>query len=61
MKVGAFGVFSMGPMHCSWDPQVQKNPNIKLKLDPVELFTHLKIILLHCFQFSVISSIQIDL
>ena len=34
-----------------------------LKMDPTVLFTHLKIILLQCFQFSVlaiISSIQTD-
>ena len=32
-----------------------------LKLDPTTLFTYLKIILLQCFQFSVISGIQTDL
>ena len=31
---------------------------ITLKLGPKALFTHLKIILLQCFQFSVISDIQ---
>ena len=45
MKVGVFDVFSVGPMHCSQDPQVRKNTNIKLKLGPTILFTHLKIIL----------------
>ena len=50
----------MGPVHCSRDPQVRKNANIKLKLGPTALFTHLKIILLQCFQFSIISGIQID-
>ena len=29
-------------------------------MDPTALFTHLKIILLQCFQFSIINSIQID-
>ena len=39
--------------HCSWDPQLRKNANLTLKLGPMTLFTHLKIILLQCFQFSV--------
>ena len=34
MKVGAFGIFSVGLMHCLQDPQVQKNANVKLKLGP---------------------------
>ena len=41
-----FGIFFPGPMHCSWDPQVQKNANFALKLGLMVLFTHLKIILL---------------
>ena len=45
-------------MHCSWDPQVQNSVNFKLKLGLTALFTHLKIILLQYFQFSVISGIQ---
>ena len=53
--------FSVGHMHCSQDLQVLLSPKITLKLDPTVLFTHLKIILLQYFQFSVISSIQIDL
>ena len=53
----AFDIFSVGSMHCSQDPQVRKNANVKLKLDPTVLFTHLKIILLQYFKFSVISGI----
>ena len=34
--------------------------NITLKMNLMILFTHLKIILLQCFQFSVISGIQTD-
>ena len=60
MKVGLFGLFSLGPVHYLRDPQVRKNANIKLKLDSTALFTHLKIILLQYFQFSVISGIQTD-
>ena len=33
---------------------------ITLKLGPTVLFTHLKIILLQCFQFSTINGIQMD-
>ena len=50
MKESAFGIFSVGPVHCSRDPQVQKNANVKLKMGPTTLFTLLKIILLQCFQ-----------
>ena len=48
-----FDVFSVGPLHCSRDPQIWKNTNVKLKLGPTALFTHLKIMLLQCFQFLV--------
>ena len=44
-----FDLFSMGLVHCSRDPQVQKNVNVKLKLGFTTLFTYLKIILLQCF------------
>ena len=53
-------VFFVDPMHCSRDPQVQISTNFSLKLIPTTLFTHLKIILLQYFQFSVINSIQTD-
>ena len=51
--------------HYSWDPQLGKNTNLTLKLGPIALFTHLKIISLQCFQFQFsistkISSIQTD-
>jgi len=46
MKVGVFGLFSLGPVHCSQDLQVQENANIKLKMGLTVLFTYLKIILL---------------
>ena len=50
----------MGPVHCSRDLQVPLSTNIISNLDLTALFTHLKIILLQCFQFSVISNIQTD-
>ena len=40
---------SVDPVHCSWNPQIlylKKN----FKMDLTTLFTHLKIILLQCFQ-----------
>ena len=39
-------------VHCSWDPQPLYSEK-KLKMGLTALFTHLKIILLQCFQFSV--------
>ena len=51
-------------IHCSWDPQSLYSEKKKLKMGLMILFTHLKIILLQCFQFSVfskISCIQMDL
>ena len=36
----------VGSVHCSWDPQVLFSPKTTLKLGPIALFTHLKIILL---------------
>ena len=38
--------FSVGLVHCSRDPQLQKIENVKLKLGLMILFTHLKFILL---------------
>ena len=52
--------FCVDPVHCSWDPQVQISTNFSLKLGSTTLFTHLKIILLQCFQFSAINGIQLD-
>ena len=52
--------FCVGLVHCSRDLQVQISVNFSLKLGSMALFTHLKIILLQCFQFSVISDIQTD-
>ena len=54
-------VFSVGPVHYSWDSQVQISANFSLKLGPTILFTHLKILLLQYFQFSIINVIQTDL
>ena len=50
--------FLVGPVHCSWDPQVLYSEKKTLKLGPTILFTHLKIILLQCFQFSVFNNKQ---
>ena len=52
--------FLVGPVHCSRDPQALYLAKKTLILDLTVLFTHLKIILLQCFQFSVISGIQTD-
>ena len=49
-------VFCVGPVHCLRDLQVHFFSKNNLKLGLTALFTHLKIILLHCFQFLVISS-----
>ena len=56
MKVGVFDLFFVGLMHCSRDPKVWKNANVKLKLGPTTLLIHLKIILLQYFQFSVFNN-----
>ena len=48
--------FLVGLMHYSWDPQIFFLAKTTLKLGPTILFTHLKIILLQCFQFSVFSN-----
>ena len=49
---------SVGPVHCSWDPQTSFLAKFLLKMSLTILFTHLQIILLQYFQFSIISSIQ---
>ena len=48
--------FCVGPVHCSRDPQVLFLANFSLKFGFTALFTHLKIILLQCFQFSIFSN-----
>ena len=50
----------VGPMHYSRNSQILFLAKFSLKLSPTVLFTHLKVILLQCFQFSAISGIQID-
>ena len=52
--------FYVCPMQCSRDLQVRISANSSLKLGSTALFTHLKIILLQCFQFSAINGIQTD-
>ena len=49
--------FCVGPVHYSWDLQLLFSAKTTLKLGLMALFTHLKIILLQCFQFSAISGI----
>ena len=59
----AFSVFSTGqwvPCTVNETHKLSNSANFSLKLDPTVLFTHLKIILLQCFQFSAISDIQTD-
>ena len=46
-------VFLVSLIHCSRNPQVATTT---IKLGPTALFTHLKIILLQCFQFLVFSN-----
>ena len=53
-------IFYVDPVYCSRDLQVRILINFSSKLDPMTLFTHLKIIFLQCFQFSTIGSIQTD-
>ena len=48
----------VGPMHCSRDSQLLFSTKTTFKLGYTVLFTHLKCILLQCFQFSVINGIQ---
>ena len=48
--------FFLGPVYYSQDLQVQISANVKLKVDFTTLFTHLKIILLQCFQFLVFNN-----
>ena len=53
-------IFSVNLVHCLRDLQVRILTNFSLKLDPMALFIHLKIIFLQYFQFSTIGSIQTD-
>ena len=57
-SVAAF--FLVGLWALFMGPTSRENANLTLKLGFTALFTHLKIILLQCFQFSVISGIQTD-
>ena len=50
-------IFYVGFVHCLRDPQVLFSAKTTLKLGPMVLFTHLKIILLQYFQFSIINNI----
>ena len=52
-------------VHCLWTHKFHFSATFSLKMGPTILFTHLKIILLQCFQFQFsvsvkISSIQMD-
>ena len=51
-------VFPVGLVHCSRDPQTFFLTKFSLKMSLTALFTHLKINLLQCFQFSVLSKIS---
>ena len=50
---------SVGPVYCTWDPQISLFSNyFLLKMDPMVLFTHLKIIFVKVFfsfQFPAVS------
>ena len=50
----------MGLMHCSWTHTLHFSITFSLKMDPMVLFIHLKIILLQYFQFLVFSFIKIS-
>ena len=45
--------FFLGLVYCSQEPQIRNLAKSTLKLGLTVLFTHLKIILYQCFQFSV--------
>ena len=47
------GVFPVGLVHYSQDPQTSFLLKLSLKIDLTTLFTYLKIIVLQCFQFLV--------
>ena len=47
-------------VHCSWTHKFHFSVNFSLKMGLTALFTHLKIILLQCFQFSVFSFSKIN-
>ena len=47
-------------VHCSWTHKFHFLTTFSLKIGPTILFTHLKIILLQCFQFSVFSFSKIS-
>ena len=49
-----------GPVHCLWTHKFHFLSIFSLKMSPTVLFTHLKIILLQCFQFSVFSFSKIS-
>ena len=51
-------IFPVDPVYYSRDSQVRILANFYLKRGSTALFTHLKIILQQCFQFSAISGIQ---
>ena len=60
-----FSAVNSTSVYCLWTHKFHFSVTFSLKMGPTTLFTHLKIILLQCFQFSVfsfskISSIQID-
>ena len=55
-----FFFFCMDLMHYLHDPQIRNSVTFSLKLDLTILFTHLKIILLQCFQFSVFNFSKIS-
>ena len=46
-----YGGFSVGPVHCSQDPQTSFLTKFSLKIGPMALFTHLKIICYSVFSF----------
>ena len=60
----AFGVFFLGSVQCSQDPQVQKNTNFALKLGPGTIHTFKNyfatVFSTISFQFSTINGIQTD-
>ena len=47
-------------VYCLWTHKFHFSATFLLKIGPIALFTHLKIILLECFQFSVFSFSKIS-
>ena len=55
-----FSTMNSASVHCSWTHKFHFSATFSLKIGLTVLFTHLKIILLQCFQFSVLNFSKIN-